>query len=200
MTLNKLPVKTKFIPYTIILFFLYVIFYLQECQPSHKCPSIHSDTITQTTITEIPVDHYFPKPSPVTVVDSFFQHVDTAEILAACMDTWQEYSKLRVYNRELINDSFADLSITDTVQYNELKGYALLGHFQSVTNSQIVTQSTVPKQKLQLYIGAQFGSDLQNFAIVPSAYLITSKNHFYSLGYNPFQKFGYLGFAWKMHF
>lgn len=192
--------KAKFIPYTIILLLLYVIFYLQECQPMHKCPAIQSDTVTLTSVTEIPVDHYFPKPSPVTVVDSFFQHVDTAVILAACMDTWQQHSKLHIYNRQILNDSLGQINIIDSVQYNELQGYSLIGHYNFPLNIQIIRQSVTPNHHMQLYIGTQLGSDLQNFAVIPSAYIITAKNHFYSLGYNPFQKFGYLGFAWKMHF
>lgn len=191
--------KIKFIPYIIILLLLLVIFFLQECQPKHKCPVVKSDTVKVTHIDSIPFFKSYPRLYPVYVSEPS-PLIDTVAILASCIETWKDYSSLKVYNRQLLDDSIGQFSIIDSIQYNKLLGYKVSGHYNSYSQLQTVTQSPPIIFHSKLYAGFQFGSDLNNFSIIPSVYLVTAKDKFYSLGYNPFSKFGYLGLAWKIHF
>ena len=70
--------------------------------------------------------------------------IDTAAILASCMETWKDYSSLKVYDRQLLDDSTGQFSIMDSVQYKALLGYRVKGHRNGITHVQTVTQS-VPK-------------------------------------------------------
>lgn len=189
----------KFIPYTIILLLLYVIFFLQQCQPKHKCPVVKSDTVTVTRIDSIPFLKAYPRSYPVYVSEPSAL-IDTAAILASCMETWNDYSTLKVYARQLLDDSTGQFSIMDSVQYNTLLGYSVNGHWNAITHVQTVTQSVPNYSHVQFFAGLQLGSDMQKFSFIPSVYMVTASNHFYSIGYNPFDKVGYLGLAWKLHF
>ncbi len=193
----------RLIPYYIIIFLLLVIFFLQECRhPDNyrdpKCPPTVSDTVVQIQTQVIPVVRYYPIPEPYAVVDSFWHNVDTSFILRNCIATFKSFASLNVYNRQLLNDSTGNLVIHDSVQYNKLKSFSLSGQVNVRSIYHTITVRSPPKT--QLFLGSQFGSNLNQLYIVPSFFIITPKSHFYSLGYEPFQKFVFVGLAWKIHF
>ena len=186
-----------------IIFLLLVIFFLQEChRPANyrapECPPAVSDTVIQIHYKEVPVVRYYPIPQPYAVIDSFWHNVDTSFILKNCIATYKSFASLNVYNRQILNDSTGALVLNDTVQFNKLKSFSLTGQLNVRSICKTITVRSPPRT--QLFLGAQFGSNLNQLYIVPSAFMITPKSHFYSLGYEPFQKFGFAGLAWKIHF
>ena len=180
---------------------LVYIFFAQECvHPKQSKETSRFDTVTLTITKEVPVNIYHSKPYPVRVVDSFFQQVDTTAIRANSIEIWRDYNRSRVYDIPVINDSNGVLTLRGSVQFNELQAYSITGHYNAVRTTQTITNNIVPAKRNKVFLGATVASDLTSISVFPTATLLTRKEHFYSIGYNPFTKSGYAGIALKISF
>ena len=110
---------------------------------------IEYDTITDTL--------YLPKPIP------FFRDTGTYKIVRLPADTIailaaiNRLNTLNVYKRQLVSDSLLQVTITDSVQFNELQGGRVEYQYQQKTIKETVIQEVNKKDKYSLYIGIAAG-------------------------------------------
>ena len=183
--------KAKYIPYIIIVVLIVYIFIARECGNPKPCPPIPKPTVD--TI-KVPVDRPYPVPQPYAVIDSYPYNtpVDTAKIL-------KDYYQMRFYDRLLCDDSIGTLRLVDTVYKNRLRGFALRGHRNAIEKTSYVEVYKPMPLHNRVFIGLEIGSNLNGLSLIPIATLLTKKDKtLYSIGYDPFQKYGYIGVQYKI--
>ncbi len=188
----------KFIPYTIILILLYVILFLQMCKPKHKCPEVPSPLTTITTIYDT---LYYPNLVPVPYIE--FRDTGDWYMLAQPIDTSaiiHEFFTRNVYQRTLVNDSNALITLTDTVFQNKLcQGY-VQSKFYSRTQTIHQTTTITEPQRPKLFLGAQVSLYPIDFTFSPSLLYQTRTDHIFAVAYNPFNKDFLFSTWWKLRF
>lgn len=192
----KIIVRHPFLLVSLVLLALLIL--QRECTHQPPCPGSDTVTLVSTTTDTLIIthNHYLPPPQPDTVIhyDTIFP--DTAAILA-------DYAALRIYNRTLLNDSTAKISLTDSVQFNAIRGSQLSTQlFQQHTTETIthtIIQAAPPKNKL--FVGFTIGASYPLKPIfAPQVSLLTEKDHLYSVAYDPFNKVALASMHWKLTF
>jgi len=191
----------KLFPISLILniALLLIILLQRECGHSTKTEAPKTDTVTITrdsirhdTLTMLKI---IPMPEPDTVYLSQERVRDT---LAALDD----YNLVKIYDRLLWDDNYANIRLIDTLFRNALKGYRVKAEFYKHDTTRyitkiITTQPNPPRAKW--FVGLQAGMILPDKAIAaPTIALLTKREHLYTLGYDPVNKAAVLGFMWKI--
>jgi hypothetical protein len=186
-------------PFLIISLVLLVLLVLQrECAHNPSCPG--SDTLTTVSATTdtliITHNHYLPLPPPDTVIHTDTLFPDTAAILA-------DYSALKIYNRTLLDDSTAHISLVDSVQFNAIRGSQFTAVLFQKHTVETVTHTVYQPEppRIKVFTGFMLGYSFTDIPLIaPQLSLLTRNNHLYTLGYDPFNKTFYFSNTWKIQF
>lgn len=111
--------------------------------------TVQYDTIFDTVILK--------KPIPVFRDTGTYRIVRLPSDTIAILNALNRLNELKVYRRLLVNDSLLQVSITDSVQFNELQGGMVEYQYQQKTIKETVIQEVEKKDKYSLYIGITAG-------------------------------------------
>lgn len=185
--------------FTLVIVLLIIVLLQRECSRPDGTPA-KQDTVYLKADTVVNTDTIFktktlPAPDPVHEIDCVFVTSDTAGIL-------REYNRLRIYQRLLVCDSFADITIYDTVFKNKLQGYRLNTKFYKRDTTIYITKfiNTLPDPpRSKVFAGFLTGMILPDkIYISPTVLLVTKSDHLYQVGYDPFNRVATVGMAWKI--
>lgn len=179
-----LTLASKLIWPLIFSILLVYIFILRECTPKIVCPeptintsdttSSHTDTVT------IDNTKHYPKPKPDTVIVV-------------------KHDTVQVYNRRLDFDTLGYIDIRDTISKNSLQGYTVNSHLNTFTTTKYITKTIQSPLRASLLVGAAISYKADNtMTAIPLVMLKTKKQHYYFVGYNPFDKQFQAGGYWKL--
>jgi hypothetical protein len=181
---------------TVIIVALTLLFVTRECSrvtPPPPAPdTIH---IINRVYDTVIITNMLPKPYPVNVivVDSIPAIVDTLSIL-------KDYFAKNIYNRVLMDDSLALITLVDTVHQNQLWGSQVqYQNRQPVTIHETYIIHPPPPQKRQLYAGAFAQGNSNYFGAGPSIILTTPNRYLYQISYDPFNKIAIFGIAYSIN-
>jgi len=172
-----------------------VIIFLRMCSNPKPIPCPPPSIVIHDSFIDHPVDKPYPVPYPVYTVDSFEKPhiVDTAEILA-------DYFKLNLYDRVIYDSGGSKLSIKDSVTHNKLRGFKVHGNIKEKITIIEKTYNVTTPLKNRLFIGAQLGTDLNSLTLIPKLTLLPKSDRtLYSISYDPFNKYYYIGMDFKIH-
>lgn len=182
---------------TLNILLLVVILFMRECSPEQKpCPETKDSIRIEKTIDTISIKgDVVYKPEPYETIDTFILPVtvDTAKILA-------EYLKLNRYDLSVLDDSNGKVNVFVDVQLNRIKAWDFDATFYPKTTVIEKNHVYVVKPKIKVFAGIQPGMVIpdQTLVLMPSAALLTQKEHLYSIGYDPFSKTAQVGIFWKI--
>lgn len=166
----------------LIAYAVFSLFFEQKPEPE-TIEVVKYDTIVDTI--------HFKKPVPVYRDSVTYQIVelpaDTQTIIAAL----NRLNTLNVYQRQLVNDSLLQVTITDSVQFNELKGGSVEYKYHQKTIQQTVIQEVEKKQKYAILIGVSAVSSGKTM-LIPSVgcqfsnsqVFLSGNNEFFTITYN----------------
>ena len=183
---------------SIVLILLTLLFLQRECSRPNPQPA-QQPTVTSTVYSyykDTIIFRYIPKPYPVKVIDTFPMpaNVDTAAIL-------KEFHSMNIYDRTLMDDSFALIRLIDTVNKNQLSGAVLeYKNRQPVTIYQTHTIHPPPDPRFQLYAGGFIQGNTESFGAGPALFAKTKRDHLYGIGYDAINKQAQIHMQWKISF
>jgi hypothetical protein len=187
-------------PFSLVSVVLFTLLILQrEC---HHCPPCLDISDIDTSINQhidklwLTRTEYLPAPLPDTIIQHDTVFPDTSSAL-------KDYASLKIYHRSLLNDSSGIISLTDSIQFNSIKGSQFSAHlFQKHTTETIthtIIQELPPKNKL--FVGFTIGASYPLKPILaPQLVILTKKDHLYAIAYDPFNKAASIGLLWKISF
>jgi len=174
---------------------LAIIFLQRECSRNPDCPeAVNSRTEvwiydSTETIKQIPVPYPVEKLVPYGIPAI----VDTNAILA-------DYFSRYVYDRILLDDTSAYISLRDTVSRNRLSRSTL--NFINRRPTQIINNTTITSNPVnKMFVGPVIGGSLEgNLMLGATATLVTKRDNAYQVTIDPFNRSLEAGVLWKISF
>lgn len=180
-----------------------LIIYARECTTNNlripKCEESKTDSIvikTTDTVYLAGKTVYYPKPYAVydTIHDTIFRtHKDT---VAAIVD----YAKQRNYRLNVIADSNGKIDVLVDVKFNKISSWTYQGTIYSKHTVIERNHYVMEQKRLKVFAGLQTGyiAEQNRMLMAPTIHLLTSDEHLYSVGYDPFSKVAEIGIYWKI--
>lgn len=137
---------------------------------------IKYDSIVRIDTIKIPIAIKREKPKPTFILDSGI-------------------NEIKVYKRDILNDSLGKLEIIDSVQHNQLLGYSISGKINTIREEKKIYIYQPSKEKNKLIIGANFILTPEFISIYPAASFLTKGGYMFSAGYDPLNKLYYFGIS-----
>lgn len=189
--------KNFIVAVVLTLLILVIIFFTGYRVGLRKCnKQITSDTVYSITTDTITKDTIIFKPKP------FKEIVPVTDTIRDTVFVLKDYNTVRIYDRNIIKDDRADISIIDTVYHNELQGYSVKAKFYVRDTIKyiytVVDNNTKPKP--HIYLGGQVGFDLKgNTSVAPSLLYVSKNNkHSYSINYDIFNNKFEVGYFFRV--
>jgi len=160
----------------------YILFFKLGFSPKETI--IKSDTITKIDTIKVIVEKKFDKPKPIKIIDA------------------GGINEVQIYSRPIINDSLGSLTLIDSVQHNQLKGYSLQGTLNTIYKLQTITNTITTPAVNKVFIGLNFGyiPVINKLSIMPVLTLVTKNDYSYSIGYDFLNNTYLVGVAAKIKF
>jgi len=160
----------------------YILFFKLGFSPKETI--IKSDTITKIDTIKVIVEKKFDKPKPIKIIDA------------------GGINEVQIYSRPLINDSLGSLTLIDSVQHNQLKGYSIQGFINTICKTKTITNTITTPQTNKVFVGLNFAYTpiINKLAIVPVITLVGKNDYSYSVGYDFLNNSYLVGVAAKIKF
>lgn len=110
----------------------------------------YNDTVLITEVDTVYFEREVKKPIPKEVIRTVS---DTVIDSSLCNKIFIDYSSIRIYERNIPIDSLGAITITDSVQYNELQGYKYTGYFKDIRETITVNKYQSVSDNNKLFIG-----------------------------------------------
>lgn len=142
---------------------------------------VKSDTVTLIDTIKIPVNEKWKQPKPVAIIGS-------------------GSDEIKIYSREILNDTLGHLVITDSVKNNELLGYSVSGQINSIREIQKVTTYIESPKTNKVLIGVNIAYTPKFVSPYVTIQLITKKGLGVSVGYDAINNIYYGGISKTISF
>lgn len=135
-----------------------------------------SDTVTLIDTVKVVVNEKWEKPKPVAVIG------DGSD-------------EIKIYSRQLVNDSLGSLILTDSVKNNELLGYSLAGKLNTFREVQKVTTYIESPIRNKVLIGVNLAYTPTFISPYVTVQLVTKKGYGFTVGYDAINNIYYGGIS-----